>query len=1280
MSDSGTRAREPWANRTFLDLLEAVPDAMIVVEQGGGIVLANSRAETLFGYSRAELSGRVVETLMPEHFRAAHEAMRAEYVRAPRPRPLRSGLELYALRKDGLEIPVDIGLSTLSIEAGTFVIASIRDSTARRLLEQALRERNVLIAGDLDAEVARRTGAEAALQRASERLSLLHALDLSILRAQPPEEVARHAAARLRALIACERVSIFSFDPGLEQATLLAADPAGGPGLREGVPFPLRVFGDVGAIVGELRCGRVCEVDLDRTAPRTPEVEEILALGKRHHVLTPLLDAQTLMGILSVGVKQPGALSPAEREICIEVGALLATALHQERQRQHVAESEARYRGLFEQIPVGVARATPDGRLLDANPAYAEMFGFPDPDSMKGVPIPDLYVDPQDRDRVLALVREGDLRNFETQCRRRDGSIIWVAVNLRLVRDPGGQARSLDGVVIDVTARKRAEEESRRSELTLRKAQEIARVGSCDWDIGADTIRGSDEFYRIFGFDPRQSPETRDAFLDAVHPADRDRIARVFDEALKGREKTSVEYRVVLADGTERTLHATGEVFPDSLGRPSRWIGAVWDVTERKRAEEARARLAAIVESSNDAISARDLDGIVTSWNQAAEHLYGFTAAEMVGQTISRVVPAERGHETAEIIRRITGGERVQHYETERLRKDGTRLIVSLTASPIRDDAGRLIGIATISRDVTERKLAEQALAERARLAQFAAEIGAALTQIEDLERMLRRCAEIMVARLDAASARFWTLNEEENVLELRASAGMYMHVDGLHRRVPVGDAKIGRIASERRPHLTNSVVGDPEVREWARRAGMVAFAGYPLLVDGRVLGVMAMFARRPLSGSTLQALASVDQSIALAIDNRRSAAALRAALRRAEESDRLKTAFLANVTHEIRTPLNVILGFADVIAAALPAEQEPETRSALSAMTRASDRLLRTIDGVLDAAMLEAGTYRRRPEPVALAPLIEQQLRGFERQMRDKGLTWSAEVEEPGATLRADEHGLRTVLHHLLSNAVKFTAEGGIAVRLARDGGGALTIEVRDTGVGIDPAFAARLFQPFSQEDPSSTRRYEGPGIGLALCKRFLDLQGAAIRVSTEKGRGTTFAIRFDPAGEPRAARRSPADDSGRSGAPGAALRGRRVVLAVENDPDSQRYVQTILKDRFTVLMAASAPEAFALLDARGHEIGAALLDIALGGPEDGLAVARHIRESEALQRIAVIATTAHVSPDDRRRSLAAGCDDYPAKPFSPEALLATLEAHGLTAPAAESIQPAAGASHRAR
>lgn len=135
MSDSGTRAREPWANRTFLDLLEAVPDAMIVVEQGGGIVLANSRAETLFGYSRAELSGRVVETLMPEHFRAAHEAMRAEYVRAPRPRPLRSGLELYALRKDGLEIPVDIGLSTLSIEAGTFVIASIRDSTARRLLE-----------------------------------------------------------------------------------------------------------------------------------------------------------------------------------------------------------------------------------------------------------------------------------------------------------------------------------------------------------------------------------------------------------------------------------------------------------------------------------------------------------------------------------------------------------------------------------------------------------------------------------------------------------------------------------------------------------------------------------------------------------------------------------------------------------------------------------------------------------------------------------------------------------------------------------------------------------------------------------------------------------------------------------------------------------------------------------------------------------------------------------------------------------------------------------------
>ncbi len=167
---------------------------------------------------------------------------------------------------------------------------------------------------------------------------------------------------------------------------------------------------------------------------------------------------------------------------------------------------------------------------------------------------------------------------------------------------------------------------------------------------------------------------------------------------------------------------------------------------------------------------------------------------------------------------------------------------------------------------------------EQTRLAAFGRDVGLALNQIETLPNMLRRCAEAMVQQLRGAFARIWTLNETESVLELQASAGMYTHLDGGHARVPVGRFKIGLIAGERRPHLTNAVLGDPRVhdQEWARREGMVSFAGYPLLVEERVVGVMAMFARQPLSAATLQAMSSVANSIALGIERKHAEEKLR--------------------------------------------------------------------------------------------------------------------------------------------------------------------------------------------------------------------------------------------------------------------------------------------------------------------------------------------------------------------------------------------------------------------
>jgi GAF domain-containing protein len=194
---------------------------------------------------------------------------------------------------------------------------------------------------------------------------------------------------------------------------------------------------------------------------------------------------------------------------------------------------------------------------------------------------------------------------------------------------------------------------------------------------------------------------------------------------------------------------------------------------------------------------------------------------------------------------------------------------------------------------VIERQRAQEGLREQLRLAAFGRDVGLALSQGDGLPDMLRRCAEAMARHLDGALARIWTLDESAGVLELQASAGLSTHTDGAHRRVPVGRYKVGRIAQERKPHLTNTVLHDPLVRdgELARREGLVAFAGYPLLVEDRLVGVMSMFARHPLSQATLDALASVANGVALGVERKRTQERLLEQLRERKKAERRLTA-----------------------------------------------------------------------------------------------------------------------------------------------------------------------------------------------------------------------------------------------------------------------------------------------------------------------------------------------------------------------------------------------------
>jgi len=303
---------------------------------------------------------------------------------------------------------------------------------------------------------------------------------------------------------------------------------------------------------------------------------------------------------------------------------------------------------------------------------------------------------------------------------------------------------------------------------------------------------------------------------------------------------------------------------------------------EDLRSSEENYRL--LVETASDAIVSIDDKGLIVFANPAIATVFGYDPTELIGKPLTRLMPEymRKLHEGGFTRYLATGQRHINWQGTEltALRKNGEEFPVEISFGELTRDGHKIF--TGFLRDISKRKQAEVALRtamdERTRISAFREEIGIALSRQEDLKGILHDCAGAIVRHLDAAFARIWTIGSDGRELELQASAGKYTRLDGPHSRIPVGQHKIGLIAQERRPHLTNDVQNDPRVsdKDWAQQEKMVAFAGYPLVLEDRLVGVMGMFSQKPLSESTVEALSFAAGIIAQGIERKRTEEALR--------------------------------------------------------------------------------------------------------------------------------------------------------------------------------------------------------------------------------------------------------------------------------------------------------------------------------------------------------------------------------------------------------------------
>jgi PAS domain S-box-containing protein len=668
---------------------------------------------------------------------------------------------------------------------------------------------------------------------------------------------------------------------------------------------------------------------------------------------------------------------------------------------------------------------------------------------------------------------------------------------------------------------------------------------------------------------------------------------------------------LIRKDGSECPIDDSAAPIRNELGHVSGCVLIFRDVSAQRSAERDKAKqlhtarlLASIVESSNDAIISKSLDGIIQSWNAAAEQLFGYTSAEVVGKHISLVIPPERIAEEDQIIASLKAGKRIEHYETERVRKDGERIFVSLTISPIRDESGRVIGASKIARDITDRKLAES---ERQKL----------VTLVENSPDFIGICdvngIPLFVNRAGLAMVGLESIEEA--------------------RHTPVKEFFFpedqDKILNEFFPKVLKEGHGEIEIRFRHFKTGAARWMAYKVvaLMDDN---------NQPTGFATVSQ--DVSERKQLADDLQRLAADL-------SQADRRKNEFLATLAHELRNPLAPMSNMLQVVKRA-DGDSEILHR-AHETLERQLGQMVRLVDDLLDLNRITHDRLELRKSEVELSSVIQQAVEVARPLLDAAGHKLTIELPAEPIYLNADRARLAQVFGNLLNNSCKYTRPEGFVSVTAERLDGEVLVKVKDNGAGIPPEKLDSIFDMFMQVDRSSERSQGGLGIGLTLVKRLTEMHGGSIEAKSEgEGRGSEFIVRLPVLIQPKAAAQPAPENL-------EAAPGRRILIVDDNRDSADSLAMLLEITGNQTYLAHDGEEAIEAIEQYRPEV--VLLDIGL--PKlTGHEVCRWVRGKSWGKDIVVIALTGWGQEDDRRKSEEAGFNGHLVKPVDYDKLLELL------------------------
>ena len=585
-------------------------------------------------------------------------------------------------------------------------------------------------------------------------------------------------------------------------------------------------------------------------------------------------------------------------------------------------------------------------------------------------------------------------------------------------------------------------------EARLRLATEGTRLATWDLDLQTRDIIYSARLAEIFGFASSAVILHRE-LRDRIHPEDIGIVEKAFEEAIQ----TSIyhyEVRIVWPDKTIHWIRTQGKVIYNDTNLPLRLLGTTVDITESKASEEEIARLAAIVLSSKDSIISENMEGIITSWNEAAERMFGYEASEIIGMPVATLIPDDRIGEETEILEQIERDLSVYSFETQRVKKDKTILDISLTISPVKDPRGKIVGASKIARDITKQK-----------------EIEIKIIESEQRFRLLANCMAQMIWTGDSAG----NLNYyNQAVYDYSGMNFEQLQNDGWLQMVHPDDQK-------------------ENINKWQHSIA----SGKDFIFEHRFKRYDGEF-RWQLSRALPQkdSNGNIQMWVGTSTD-----------IHDIKENEQQKDFFISMASHELKTPVTSIKGYVQILMSLYKHKGDEFLKNSLETVNKQIITLTLLITDLLDLSKIKAGSLQLNKERFNINELIIEIVKEIQHTQPDCIIDFTDQVN---ANVFVDRGRIGQVLINILTNAIKYSPNCKEIQVSSKITNNELLVSISDSGIGISRTDQQKIFQRFYRVAGKDEKTFPGFGIGLFIASQIIQRHNGKIGVDSEPGKGSVF------------------------------------------------------------------------------------------------------------------------------------------------------------------------------